>query len=334
MNSHILIETIAILSNLAIFSYLFSSNNNFLILLPRHDFPLHGSGCEATVGASKNLPPETSKVKPPTKHKKSMLWKENRNTARFETRLRLHSNRHKNFGEVVTGRFRCVCGGAFRVCLRWWYGDEFRRYSAHVGGFGGSGFPHPFKYGASFPLSLPFSFFSFHHPFCVILWTEILIIKTIHCEQSTFIGSEQKLWQRRTDRFSQSSGNAGRLQLRQLCSVWSKPHPVGNNLSSYQFADVRISYFRSYPTFVGKIRDRHVLWRCEPQVFRSVGNGCPAYQSEEEESGERTAEERTHRKIGAERLRLLIPSNAKAVILSVNYGWASVTAIRTTTTTV
>ena len=31
-------------------------------------------------------------------------------------------------------------------------------------------------------------------------------------------------------------------------------------------------------------------------MFRSVGNGCPAYQSEGEESGERTAEERTHRK--------------------------------------
>ncbi|MCS3159260.1 hypothetical protein NXY07_23985 [Phocaeicola dorei] len=81
-----------------------------------------------------------------------------------------HSNRHKNFGEVVTGRFRCVCGGAFRVCLRWWYGDEFRRYSAHVGGFGGSGFPHPFKYGASFPLSLPFFILLFFIIlFCVIL---------------------------------------------------------------------------------------------------------------------------------------------------------------------
>ena len=76
----------------------------------------------------------------------------------------------KNFGEVVTGRFRCVCGGAFRVCLRWWYGDEFRRYSAHVGGFGGSGFPHPFKYGASFPLSLPFFILLFFIIlFCVIL---------------------------------------------------------------------------------------------------------------------------------------------------------------------
>ena len=39
-------------------------------------------------------------------------------------------------------------------------------------------------------------------------------------------------------------------------------------------------------------------------------------------------------KIGAERLRLLITSNAKAVILSENYGRSSVTAIRTTTTTV
>ena len=29
--------------------------------------------------------------------------------------------------------------------------------------------------------------------FCVILWNEILIIKTTHYEQSTFIGSEQKL---------------------------------------------------------------------------------------------------------------------------------------------
>jgi len=61
-------------------------------------------------------------------------------------------------------------GGAFRVCLRWWYGDEFRRYSAHVGGFGGSGFPHPFKYGASFPLSLPFFILLFFIIlFCVIL---------------------------------------------------------------------------------------------------------------------------------------------------------------------
>ena len=42
--------------------------------------------------------------------------------------------------------------------------------------------------------------------------------------------------------------------------------------------------------------------------------------SEGEESGERTAEERTHRKNRSGRLRLLIPSNAKAVILSVNYG--------------
>ena len=57
---------------------------------------------------------------------------ENRNTARFETRLRLRSNRHKNFGEVVAGRFRYVCDGAFRVCLHRWCGDGFRRYSLVV----------------------------------------------------------------------------------------------------------------------------------------------------------------------------------------------------------
>jgi hypothetical protein len=39
-------------------------------------------------------------------------------------------------GEVVAGRFRGLCGGAFRVCLLGWY-------SAHVGSFGGGGFPHP-----------------------------------------------------------------------------------------------------------------------------------------------------------------------------------------------
>lgn len=79
-------------------------------LLPRHDFPLHGSGCEATSGSLKickaasrppgfgenlsirpagrlkifhqkpcifsprpYLPPETSKVKPPTRHKKKSM---------------------------------------------------------------------------------------------------------------------------------------------------------------------------------------------------------------------------------------------------------------------
>ena len=45
---------------------------------------------------------------------------------------------------------------------------------AFVGGmvtsFGGSGFPHPFKYGASFPLSLPFFILLFFIIlFCVIL---------------------------------------------------------------------------------------------------------------------------------------------------------------------
>ena len=42
--------------------------------------------------------------------------------------------------------------------------------SLGVGGFGGSGFPHPFKYGASFPLSLPFFILLFFIIlFCVIL---------------------------------------------------------------------------------------------------------------------------------------------------------------------
>lgn len=90
---------------------------------------------------------------------------ENRNTARFETRLRLRSNRHKNFGEVVAGRFRYVCDGAFRVCLHRWCGDGFRRYSAHIGSFGGGGFPHLCRVAHSFRYPFPFRSSPFHHPF-------------------------------------------------------------------------------------------------------------------------------------------------------------------------
>ncbi|MCS2374501.1 hypothetical protein NXW46_01185 [Bacteroides fragilis] len=79
--------------------------------------------------------------------------------------LRLRSNRHKNLSEVVAGRFHGVCGGAFRVCLRWWCGDGVRRYSAHVGGFGGGGFPHPFSMAHSFHYPFPFHSSPFHHPF-------------------------------------------------------------------------------------------------------------------------------------------------------------------------
>ena len=82
-----------------------------------------------------------------------------------ETRLRLRSNRHKNFGEVVAGQFHGVCGSAFRVCLRRWCGDGVRRYSAHVGGFGGGGFPHPCRVAHSFRYPFPFRSSPFHHPF-------------------------------------------------------------------------------------------------------------------------------------------------------------------------
>ena len=33
----------------------------------------------------------------------------------------------------------------------------------------------------------------------------------------------------------------------------------GNNLSSYQFADIRVSYIRPYPPVIGKIRNRNLL---------------------------------------------------------------------------
>lgn len=91
--------------------------------------------------------------------------KENRNTARFETRLRLRSNRHKNPGEVAVGRFRGICGGTFGVCLPWWCGDGVRWYSAHVGGFGGGGFPHPCRVAHSFRFPFPLRASPFHHSF-------------------------------------------------------------------------------------------------------------------------------------------------------------------------
>jgi hypothetical protein len=55
---------------------------------------LHGSGCEATVGASKNLPPETSKVKPPTKHKKVNVMKK---------RTEIQQDLKRGFGSIPIG---------------------------------------------------------------------------------------------------------------------------------------------------------------------------------------------------------------------------------------
>ncbi|MCE9038465.1 hypothetical protein K0G13_18660, partial [Phocaeicola vulgatus] len=46
-------------------------------------------------------------------------------------------------GEVVAGRFRGLCGGAFRMCLFGWY-------AVHVGSFGGGVFPHPCR--VAYPL--------------------------------------------------------------------------------------------------------------------------------------------------------------------------------------
>ena len=55
---------------------------------------MHGSGCEATVGASKNLPPETSKVKPPTKHKKFNVMKK---------RTEIQQDLKRGFGSIPIG---------------------------------------------------------------------------------------------------------------------------------------------------------------------------------------------------------------------------------------
>lgn len=54
--------------------------------------------------------------------------------------------------------------------------------------------------------------------------------------------------------------------------------------------------------------------------FRSVGNGCLLTKAREKKAEKERQRNEHTAKIGAERLRLLIPSNAKAVILSVNYG--------------
>ena len=51
---------------------------------------------------------------------------------------------------MVAGRFRGLCGGAFRMCLFGWCGDWFGRLVAHVGSFGGGGFPHPCR--VAYPL--------------------------------------------------------------------------------------------------------------------------------------------------------------------------------------
>lgn len=101
-------------------------------LLPRHDFPLHGSGCEATAGAPKickpasrptgfgenfsirpagrlkifhqkpcifsprpYLPPETSKVKPPTRHKKKVNV--------MKKRTEIQQDLKRGFGSAPTG---------------------------------------------------------------------------------------------------------------------------------------------------------------------------------------------------------------------------------------
>ena len=65
-------------------------------------------------------------------------------------------------GEVVGGRLRGVRGGAFRVCLCRWCGGLLERLVAHVGSFGGGGFPHPFRVAHPFRFPFPLRARSFH----------------------------------------------------------------------------------------------------------------------------------------------------------------------------
>ena len=76
-------------------SILFFPYNDFPVFIyPVSSSTLRGSGCEATVGASKNLPPETSKVKPPTKHKKVNVMKK---------RTEIQQDLKRGFGSIPIG---------------------------------------------------------------------------------------------------------------------------------------------------------------------------------------------------------------------------------------
>lgn len=96
---------------------------------------------------------------------------------------------------------------------------------------------------------------------------------------------------------------------------------MGNNLSSYQFADVRVSHFRPYPAIIGKIRNRNLLHDANPKFLDPLETAALLTKAKEKKVEEKKkakeAREEYERiaKIGAERLHPLVPTDAKAVII-------------------